>query len=133
MSSAKSLPVKSPSPAEGARNVMRTVKRFLFQSFLVMTALFVGLGTSVAPSMADAGSSYAHERVVRSSTPSERSGQAILLAGAPSGGSSAERGSIMLSMETRSAKDNLTKLVIAAYVAIWSFFYFTHDAGEVSE
>jgi len=111
---------------------VRTVKRFVLHSLLVVAALLVSTVSLPCLSVAASSPSYAQERLV-SSAGRELSGGVVLLAKAASGGVGVEKGSIMLSMETRSAKDNLTKLVIAGYVAIWSFFYFTHDAGEVSE
>lgn len=44
-----------------------------------------------------------------------------------------DAGSVMLSMRTPEQKQRLTTVVTAAYVAVWAFFYFTHDSGEVSE
>jgi len=40
---------------------------------------------------------------------------------------------VMLVMRTPAEKHRLTVMVTAAYSAVWAFFYFTHDGGEVSE
>jgi len=40
---------------------------------------------------------------------------------------------IMLSFKTGEEKQLMTYLVSGAYVCVWAFFYFTHDAGEASE
>ena len=48
----------------------------------------------------------------------------------------AEAGSskgVIFSMRTAAEKYRLSILVSASYVAIWAFFYLTHDGGEVSE
>ena len=40
---------------------------------------------------------------------------------------------VMLSMSTIASKNRLAAIVSGAYVAIWAFFFFTHDKGEKSE
>ena len=48
----------------------------------------------------------------------------------------AEAGSskgVIFSMRTAAEKYRLSILVSASYVAIWAFFFLTHDGGEVSE
>ena len=40
---------------------------------------------------------------------------------------------VIFSMRTAAEKYRLSILVSASYVAIWAFFYLTHDGGEVSE
>jgi len=36
-------------------------------------------------------------------------------------------------MKTPEEKKRLIAGVTVAYAAVWAFFYFTHDSGEVSE